>query len=154
MTMQSFLGGILSGALTTDETTWDSPSFPNGLSRKASIIIQNDASSTRLDLIGRQGGALTNEMTTTIYCVVTAFQIAGTSKPDGAEFQLKGVWYRDLGSLTVIKAPTVVDSNPNAHGAAWTAVLATTSGQGVQILVTGDAAKTIRWSSVTTMYEG
>jgi hypothetical protein len=153
MTMQSFLGGLLSGALTTDVTTWVSPSFPNGQCQKNSIIIQNDASSTRLDLIGIQGGALTNKMTTTIYCVVTAYQIAGTSAPDGAEFQLKGVWFRDT-TLTAIKAPTVVDSNPNANGSAWTAVLSTTSSSGVQIMVTGDAAKTIRWSSVTTIYEG
>lgn len=154
MTQQSFYDAALSGALSTTVTTWISPTFPNGQSQKNSIIIQNDASSTRLDLIGRQAGALTNEMLTTIYTVVTAYQLAGTSFPDGAEFQLKGVWYRHGGGLTVVKAPTVVDSNPNANGTPWTAVLAATGGQGVEILVTGDAAKTIRWSSVTTMYEG
>lgn len=154
MTQQSFFDAALSGALTTDVTTWVSPSFPNGQSQKKSIIIQNDANSTRLDLIGRQAGSLTNDMQTTIYVVVQAYQLAGTSFPDGAEFQLKGVWFRHGGSLTVVKAPTVVDSNPNANGTPWTAVLAATGGQGVEILVTGDNAKTIRWSSVTTMYEG
>lgn len=153
MTTQTFLDGFLSGEVSTDIVTWVSPKFPNGQSQKNSIIVQNDASTTQLDLIGRQGGSLTNLMTTTIYCVVTAFQMAGTSSPDGAEFQLKGVWRRN-GTLTAIKAPVVVDSNPNANGTPWTAVLSATSGQGVQILVTGDAAKTIRWSSVTTMYEG
>ena len=154
MTAQaSFLGGMLSGALTTDFTTWISPSLPNGRVQKNSIIIQNDASSTQLDLVGIQGGALTNLMITTIYVVVLAEQIAGTSSPDGAEFQLKGVWRRN-GTLTVIKAPTVVDSNPNANGTPWTAVLFANSSSGVEVLVTGDAAKTIRWSCVTTMYEG
>lgn len=154
MTMQSFLGGILSGALTTDATTWISPSFPNGYSFKTSTILENDASATELALIGPQGGALTNSMLTTIYVVVTAMQIAGTSSPDGAEFQLKAVYRRNT-TLTAVKAPTVVDSNPNANGAAWTAVLSATSGQGVSVIVQDSSGtKTIRWSCLVTLYEG
>lgn len=154
MTMQTFLDGVLSGALTTDATTWISPSFPNGYSRKGSIIVQNDASAQIVDQFGAQGGALTNQMTTTVYAVVTAWQIAGTSAPDGAEFQLKAVWWRNGATITAVKAPTIVDSNPNAHGSAWTCVLALNAGNGVKIVVTGDNAKTIRWSSIMTMYEG
>lgn len=149
----SFLDALLSGALTTDTTTWISPSLPDGQSQKFPELVTSDNTTQTLGTIGRTGGSLTDGRLTTIYAVVIANQHSGLNAPDGAEFQLKGVWLRHAGSLTVIKAPTVVDSNPNAHGTAWTAVLFA-SGTSVLVKVTGDTSKVITWSTVVTFYEG
>lgn len=148
------LDAILSGSLFVDDVSWVSPSLPNAYSSKGMLTIENDASSTTLVTIGRQAGSLVNLAQTAIYVEVGAVQLAGTSygSEGGAEFQLKGVWYRTGSSLLVVKAPTVVDSNPNQNGTAWTAVLLA-SGTSIQVNVTGDAAKTIRWSYCFTYYE-
>ena len=151
--MTNFLDPLLGGALTTDTCTWFSPSFPNGQSQKAQLVVENTTSVQTLDTIGRTGGSLTPGMVTTVYTIVTACQLAGTGNPDAAEFQLKGVWLRSGGSLIVIKAPVVIDSNPNLNGSAWTAVLLA-SGTSVLVRVKGDTGKTVRFSSVTTFYEG
>jgi hypothetical protein len=78
-------------------------------------------------------------------------QSAGTSSPDGAMFKLSGAWYRDGGGVPVqIKAPTIVDSNPNANGPAWTAALAL-NGNSVEVLTTADATKTL---TITVTIQG
>lgn len=96
---------------------------------------------------------LPDNAVTAVYVEVTGHQTAGTNSPDGAEYQLKGVWRRDGGAPVQIMAPTVVSSNPNANGAAWTAVLAI-SGNNVLVNVTGDTGKTITWTSTRTSFGG
>ena len=147
-----FLDPLLSGALTVDTTTWFSPSLPNGQCQKFQLTT-SDSTTSVLGSIGRVAGSLSDDKTTTIYVVVIANQQAGLNAPDGAEYQLKGVWQRNAGALTVIKAPTVVDSNPNANGTAWTAELVA-NGTAIDIEVTGDTSKTIVWSAIVTFYEG
>lgn len=149
----SFLDPLLNGALTTDSTEWVSSKLPNGFCQKANLIVDNTTANQTLDTIGRAAGSLTNAYVTTIYAVVTMFEIAGLNSPDAAEFQLKGVWYRNGGSLVAVKAPVVIDSNPNAHGTPWTAALVA-SGTGVIVRVTCDTGKTVRCSSLVTYYEG
>ncbi len=98
--------------------------------------------------------ALSDNATSQIDVLVTAKQTAGTSNPDGAAFSLRGAWYRDSGGAPVqVKGPTVMDSNPNANGAAWTAVLAV-SGNNVNVNVTGDTGKTIAWTCVQQVQDG
>jgi hypothetical protein len=135
------------GLLQLDNNDWVSASLPDGHSLKNQTTTTNNTTTTL------QSFTLTDLRTSTFYVVVEAYQTAGTNNPDAAEFQLKGVWRRAGGSLVVVKAPVVVDSNPNANGTAWTAVLDVSS-TSVRVRVTGDTGKTIRWSCVRTEYEG
>jgi hypothetical protein len=98
--------------------------------------------------------ALPDNATTVVSVEVAAKQSEGTSSPDGASFSLKGVWYRNAAGAPVqVKAPTVTDSNPNATGTAWSAVLAL-NGNNVEVRVAGDAAKTITWTVIREGLEG
>lgn len=97
--------------------------------------------------------ALPDATTTVVYADVTAYEATGTGSPDAAEFQLKGVWRRSGGAPVVVKAAAVVDSNPNANGGAWTAVLAL-NGNAVEVQVTGATGKNISWSCVRQGQEG
>lgn len=99
--------------------------------------------------------ALADNTETAVYVEVQGLQnTAGEpGTPDGAEFQLKGVWFRaNGGAPVVVKVPTVVDSNPNANGAAWTAVLLLL-GNAVEIVVTGDNGKDVSWTTTRITYE-
>jgi len=91
---------------------------------------------------------LPSDGVTHVNVVVGAFQASGTGDPDAATFVLSGAWYRDAGGAPVqVRAPTVDQSNPNANGTAWTAVL-DIGGNDVRVRVTGDTGKTIQWGAV------
>ncbi len=75
----------------------------------------------------------------TIYADVSAEQ---DDLSDFAEFQLKMVVGRDGATITTIKVATVVDSNPNLVGTAWTAVFAV-SGTNMTIVFQPAEAKII-----------
>jgi hypothetical protein len=133
------------GLLEVDNNDWVSPAQPDGHSLKTQLTTTNNSTATL------QSYQLEDLRTTTVYCVVVADQRVGTSAPDGAEFQLKGTWLRNGGSIVVVKAPVVTDSNPNASGAAWTAVLDISS-TSVRVRVKGDTGKTVKWGVIRTAF--
>jgi len=71
---------------------------------------------------------------------------------DAAWFLVKGVWLRSGGSLIAIKAPEVIDTGATAGASTWAATLAAV-GSAVQTQVTGQAGKTIHWSTVREWVE-
>ncbi len=142
-------GKVLLGSTSADTNDWvpDSGVGQKTHGKKTSLITTTNAT-TAIETV-----ALPDSAVTAVYAEISAHQKAGTSSPDGAEFQLKGVWRRDGGAPVQIKAPTVIDGNVNASGTGWTAVLLV-SGNTVLINVTGDTGKTISWRCTRVTYEG
>jgi hypothetical protein len=89
--------------------------------------------------------SLANDATTQIDVTVTAFQRVDSGFPDGATFTLRGAWCRGADSAPIeIKAPTVLDTNPNRT--TWTAILEL-RGNNVVLLVSGGGPN-VEWTSV------
>jgi hypothetical protein len=91
---------------------------------------------------------LIDNTTTLVDVSVTAFQSAGPGSPDGATFVLRGAWCRGAGGAPIeVKAPVVLDSSLNHLGQPWVAMLVL-SGNNAEVRVSGNAGKTIRWTSI------
>jgi hypothetical protein len=112
------------------------------------------ATSTPVATFQLQRGALvpgsptTSQGAMTLVTVdVVAFEVSGTSAPDGATFSLAGGWYFPAaGSAVQVRAPVVTSSSPNATGTPWSAVLTVNAAAGVvDVKVTGDTGKIITW---------
>lgn len=86
----------------------------------------------------------------TIYADISCIQV---DLSDAAEYQLKMVVLRDGGTITTIKAATVVDSNPNLVGDPWTAVFAV-DGTDMTIIFTPAEGKLISVRCTRIAYVG
>jgi len=115
-----------------------------GLIVDRGIATTTDGSITLLDSY-----PLPDNETTSVDVTVTAFHSGSVaSQADGAMFVLRGAWFRAGGGNVIqVKAPIVLDSNPNVIGAAWTAQLVP-NGINIEVQVKGDLNKTIKWKCI------
>ena len=65
---------------------------------------------------------------------------------DNAAFEVKGCFKRDAGSTAAfVGTPTITSLGASAGAAAWTVTTGSFSSGTLRLIVTGEAAKTIRW---------
>lgn len=98
----------------------------------------SDATPTVLDSYPLEDNA-----TTHIEVFVTAYQTSGPS--DGVTWVLRAAWRRTGPAVTHLGAT----SSDQQGSAAWFAAL-TPNGTNIEVRVTGEAGKTIRWRSIRT----
>ena len=121
-----------------------------GLIAARGVVTTTDNTLTTLDTY-----RLTDNATTQVDVIVTAYQVAGTDSPDGATFTLRGAWRYSSGDPESSRPPEVVEvrgfsileRNRNARGDEWTAMLAL-NGNNVEVRVRGERDKTIQWASI------
>ncbi len=141
-------GLLLNDPFTLAQTTiaWIGGSGASGGLRPGSNTVRNCVQTTNATIttLGTPITVTTGRLIRVISEVIARrTDVAG----DAAWFVVRAVYLESGGALTAVKAPEVVDSSKTAGASAWLCVL-DASGVTVRTRVTGEAAKTIKWSVV------
>lgn len=111
-----------------------------------------DAITTTLGMLQSTTSHKLLENQTAAFTVLLVARVVGGT--DSTAWEIKGLAKRGAtGNTTFVGTPTVTSLGADAGAATWTAAVAGDSAGGLNVRITGEAGKTIRWVQRMTLTE-